>query len=169
MEHHELLKVLKRIIVKKGNFILRSGRNSSYYLDMRAAYAYPEIINALADSLWKVTSREANCIAGYGIGGIPLATVIASRYNLKLCMLREKPKTYGAHKQIDGYIPSADDNLLLIDDVYSTGSTFNDAIEVLNKVGIKINECAVIVLRNSNPEHAVNYVYNGKDFGISED
>ncbi len=163
-----LLDNLKRIIVKKGNFVLRSGKTSSYYLDMREAYADPNMINALADALWNSTSKKATCVAGYGMGGIPLATVIASRNNLKLCILREKPKTYGTAKHIDGYLPSSEDNLLLIDDVYSTGSTFRDATEILNKSGIKINECAVIVLRTSAPTHPVTYVYNNKDLEIEE-
>ncbi len=110
-----------------GTFTLRSGKTSNFYLDARKAYGYPDLLNELADLLWRKMDCDANCVVGYGFGGIPLATTIASRNHLRLTNLRDEPKSHGLQRQIEGYEPTANDRIIIPHGVFTTGSSLKAA------------------------------------------
>ncbi|MBI3334862.1 hypothetical protein HYZ97_05225 [Candidatus Pacearchaeota archaeon] len=136
-------------ILSKGDFALRNGQRSNSYFNIKKAYGNPSLLNELADALYLLMdeNREATCIAGYGIGGSVLATVISSRNHLHLTLLRDSQKEYGTRRQIEGFLPCANDKLLIPDDVFTTGGSLKRATEIIKPTGAKIVSYGVILHR----------------------
>lgn len=160
------------ISLLRGDFTLRSGRKSKFYLDIRKSYGDPELLNGLADRLWDAFNCETDCVVGYGFGGIPLATTISSRHNLRLVNIREDRKDHGTGQQIEGYQPKPGDRVIIPDDVFSTGSSIKRATEIIRQTGAEIVKYGVVVDREegdpSSLEAPLVHVFTKRDLGIDE-
>ncbi len=136
-------------ILKYGNFTLRSGINSHYYCDIKEAFGYPEVLSKITDSLLKLIPKNSTCIAGAGYGGITIATLVAYKKNLPLVLVRDKVKSHGTKKVIDGYVPNKKDIVCIVDDVYTTGNSIKDTKDKLSSLKVKFTK-PVVVLNRSN-------------------
>ncbi len=145
---HELVKLLKQLdIIYRGPVSLKHAGASDFYVDLKKAYGDPTALNLIADGLWKNVGKEATCVATAGYGGLPPATVISSRHNLPLTLVRDEPKKHGMGGWIDGYLPHEQDKIAVIDDVFTTGGSLSRIIEVLEQTGATILGCHVVVKR----------------------
>ena len=142
----DFLARLAAVVLKKGTFILRSGRTSEYYLDMKLAYGDPNFMNDLADRAWELMDKQATCIVEYGVGG-RIAEVISSRHGMKLSIIRQEEKNHGTKKRIEGYVPTNQDLLVIPDDVFTTGSSLREATKAIEPTGARILEYIVLVDR----------------------
>ncbi len=148
MNRH-LIKLLKdKNILKSGNFILRSGKQSDYYCDIKEALGYPEVLNMLVTELIKLVPTNATCIAGCGYGGITLASLVAYKKKIPLVLVRDKIKNHGTKKIIDGYTPNKKDVVCIIDDVFTTGSSIKDTKEKLAYLKSKFTKPVVVLNRS---------------------
>jgi orotate phosphoribosyltransferase len=144
----ELCRRINPIVVKRGTFTLRSGEISDRYLDIRELFGFPTLLNSICDSLYDKMQRKPDCVVGFGLGGVPLASIVASRHDIKLTAIRETQKNYGRQNQIEGYIPRIDDIVFVVDDVFTTGSSLNEATSVINQAGTKVTGYIVVVDRS---------------------
>lgn len=143
-----LLNELKKLkIVKKGKFILKSGQVSDYYIDMKKVFGEPKAFALVCNEICKIIDKKATCVAGSGHGGLPLATAVSLKLKLPLVLVRDKIKKHGLQKMIDGYMPSRKDKIVIIDDVFTTGTCISNIIKVLNKTEAKILAGYVVVNR----------------------
>ena len=70
----KLVKELRKLeIVKKGKFILTSGKTSDFYVDMKKALGYPKVSELICDEFCKLVDKRATCVASIGYGGLALA------------------------------------------------------------------------------------------------
>ncbi len=134
-------------IINKGPVKLRSGVASSFYCDIKKAYGYPNVLNALADEIKKKIPAGTTCVAASGYGGIPLASVVSSKLKKKLVLVREAPKKHGMGGYIDGYIPTKKDRVVIVDDVITSGSSIRNTIRALKKINVKASYAVVVVER----------------------
>lgn len=134
-------------IIKKGNFKLKSGRTSIYYIDIKKAFGDPGVFNLISEELSRKIDEKVTCIVGSGHGGLPLATAVSLRLRLPLVLVRDNVKKHGIQKTIDGYVPTKKDRVAIIDDVFTTGTCISNIIEVLNKTNAKIMAGYVVVNR----------------------
>lgn len=158
-----LLETLKGLdIIHRDQFRLKNAGHSKIYCDLKKAYGNPEVLNLIADAVYYYMNKRANCIAGSGHGGIPLASIISSRYDLHLILIRDKEKEHGTQTTVDGYIPTEEDYVALVDDVVSTGNCFKKTGNNLVKVAkTNINECFAVVNRcEKKPAVPFNFLYN---------
>lgn len=143
-----ILKSFHRIeILYKEPVILRSGATSDFYCDIKKAYGYPELLNALADEIGKKLSTAITCVAASGYGGLPIAAVVAARFGKKFIAVRDVAKKHGKGGLVDGYIPNSKDRIIIIDDVLTTGSSIKATLAGLAQTKGKIVEAIVIVKR----------------------
>lgn len=151
--HLQMLKrnLIKRLweigIIYKEPVRLHSGVISDFYCDIKKAFGYPDILNALADEIGKKLSDSVNCVAASGYGGMPLASVVASRFNKKLIAVRGIPKKHGKRGLFDGYVPGGKDTVIIIDDVLTTGSSIREIFNILKTTKAKIKSAIVVVKR----------------------
>jgi orotate phosphoribosyltransferase len=129
--------------IKFGDFTLSSGGKSPYYVDLRLAPSYPEVLDRLGDLYVEVVKNEIQPnwsiarIAGVPTAGLPIATVVSQKMRIPLIYVRKERRTHGLGKTIEGVV-NADDNVLLVDDIITTGhSTIEEAEILRNRVNVK--------------------------------
>lgn len=143
-----IIRKLKEIdIVREEKVKLKHAGASGFYVDVKKAYGYPEILDLICRQIGKRVSKKTTCVAAAGYGGLPLAAIISRKRKLKLTLVREKPKNHGRNVWIDGYEPQAGDKIWIVDDVLTTGKSVKKIIKTLKSTGAKISGCAVVVKR----------------------
>lgn len=149
-DKENLISRLKKVgVVHRQQIKLKHAGNTSYYIDIKKAYGYPEIMDLLCKMVKEQIGKRMSCVAACGHGGIPLAVALSAKYNLKLILVREKPKNHGRNVQIDGYMPNEKDRVWIVDDVFTTGKSINQVINIIKSTEAKVAGCSVIVRRNS--------------------
>lgn len=145
-----LIRKLKEIdIIYKEPVELKSGKSSEFYVDVKKAYGYPDILKLICDNLWEQMDKKTTCIATAGYGGLPSATVLSVEHDLKLTLVRDKPKKHGKGGWIDGYVPTKKDKVSIVDDVFTTGESSRKIIKIIEPTEAEILECLVIVKRGN--------------------
>jgi orotate phosphoribosyltransferase len=142
---------------------LKNAGSSDFYVDVKKAYGYPDILNALCDQLWEMMDKRTTCIAASGYGGLPPAVVLSRKHNLKLTLARDEPKKHGKGGWLDGYVPTKDDNVSIIDDVLSSGKSLKKIIEALMPTGANILGCYVFVKRGECKLDMPQYLFVAED------
>lgn len=150
---HDKQKFIDRLkefgVVGKGPIKLAHGGVSDIYIDIKKAYGDPDALNMAASLLYAQFPKETTCVAAGGYGGIPLASAIAAKYNLKLSLVREKKKDHGTEKLIDGHTPQSNDVVAVIDDVLTTGTSIKETAESVQRSGGNIAGLFAIVDRST--------------------
>ena len=161
----ELIKKFKELdIIHSEKINLKYGGESSYYIDVKKTYGYPEVISTIAEELYKKIGADVTAVAAAGYGGIPLASVIAEKYKLKLILVRDEPKKHGKIKFIDGYVPNNEDKIVIVDDVFTTGGSLRKIIEVLRMTEAEILGSYVVVKRGKEKfEFPLDYLLTDED------
>ena len=146
MTKNQILKRLTDInVIYQEPAKLFSKPEDNFYCNIKKACGYPDILNAMADLVGEKLRDKENCVAVSGYGGLPLGAVVASRFNRKLVTVRKTEKKYGPRGLIDGYIPTENDVVVIIDDVLATGDSIRPIIDSLQDVKIKISRVIFVV------------------------
>jgi len=148
MDLTEKIKTLK--LLKEGDFVLRSGKRNKYYIDLKEGFGDPEFIPLATTAFRSIVPTDTTCVAGMGLGGIPLATSYSTTYKIPLCLVREKPKGRGTNAQIEGYVPTEKDRVTILDDVFTRGTSIIDTMEVLIRTGVTKFYACVILQRETS-------------------
>ena len=120
----ELIIKLKQLdIICREPVNLKNAGASEFYIDIKKAYGYPEVLRSISSELWKIMDKRATCVATAGYGGLSPSTILSSRHNLNLILVRDEPKKHGKGGWIDGYVPKEQDKIAIIDDVFTTGGS----------------------------------------------
>lgn len=143
-----LLKLLKENdVIKFGDFTLSSGKKSNYYVDMKKAITEPEILDSVAHLITqKIDTENVDKIAGPALGAVPIATATSLISKKPMLMIRKEKKSYGTSKQIEGELLEGD-NVVIVEDVTTTGGSLFKAINVIEENKGNITEAFVIVDR----------------------
>ena len=117
-----------------------SGLHSPIYTDNRLTISYPAVRQAIyrgMTALIKEHFPTATVIAGTATAGIPHAAWVAEEMQLPLVYVRSKPKDHGRGKQIEGVLQPGQE-VVVIDDLISTGGSVLNAVAAVNKAGAKV-------------------------------
>lgn len=147
--------------IKKGNFKLKSGLYSNYYVDIKCLVSYPKIMTDLCNYIYvKITDYinkhnitfEDIVICGLPYAGIPFASYISLKYNIQMILLRKETKTYGTKKVFEGTLENKT-HLLLIDDILTTGTSILESIDIFKKLMNNSMIISSIVILDRSNEH----------------
>jgi orotate phosphoribosyltransferase len=148
-----LLALLNKEALKRGKFVLSSGKTSNYYLDGRIITLTPEGAYLVAEIILEmVKGRNIAAIGGPTLGADPIVGAIAAlshikKIPLKTFIVRKVAKEHGTQRQIEGPALKNGDSVILIDDVATTGKSLVEAKEALDKMGVNAQYAIVIVDR----------------------
>ena len=137
MERNELIKRIKETAYLEGDFVLRSGKRSKYYLDKYLFETCPDILEALGKQFSKYVTSDVTLIAGAELGGVALAAVTAIAANRPWIIVRNSKKDYGTSKLVEGKI-NRGDVVLLVEDIATTGGQVLEAAKVITQMGAKV-------------------------------
>lgn len=145
--------------LKFGDYTLSSGKNSSYYVDLRLVSSFPHQFRKMVKKLQDLISEEIgfdnfDCLASVPTGGLVIASALAMEIVKPLIYVRTKPKEHGTTKSIEGVIRKGM-KVLMIDDVATTGHSVVDSIKQLKDAGIVVNDVYVILNRLEGAEKAL--------------
>jgi orotate phosphoribosyltransferase len=134
-------------------FTWASGIKSPIYCDNRITLSFPEIRNQIVEEFVNLCNSigPIDCIAGVATAGIPHGMLLADRLNKPFVYVRDKPKAHGKQNQIEGKLDIGS-NVLVIEDLISTGQSSINAVEVLREYGVKVE--AVFAIFDYNFEVA---------------
>lgn len=133
--------------VKFGDFTLKSGNKSTIYLDLRQIISYPEVLRAVAETIWQqVNGYPIDLICGVPYTALPIATCIALKQDLPMVMRRKEPKDYGTKQRVEGAYKTGQ-QCLIIEDIITTGSSILETAEDLEVGGLKVKHVGVLINR----------------------
>jgi hypothetical protein len=107
MTRDELIKRIKETAYLEGDFVLRSGKRSKYYLDKYLFETCPDILKALGDEFARHVSDDVTLIAGAELGGVALAASTAMATGRNWVIIRNSKKGYGTGKMVEGVLKAA--------------------------------------------------------------
>lgn len=133
-------------------FILSSGKKSPYYLDCRKITLFSPSFNLIGALFWqKIKYLGVDGVAGMSIGADPIVCAILAKSaedNLPLegLLIRKEPKKYGTQKQVEGNVKEGM-NVVLVEDVVTTGGSVLKAAEILEKERLEIIKILALIDR----------------------
>jgi orotate phosphoribosyltransferase len=153
----DLLAVIRRQAVIRGDFVLSSGQRAAWYIDLRrvlldgraAPLAGEVMLAATADLTY-------DAVGGLTLGADPVATAMmhaaaAQGRVLDAFVVRKEGKAHGLQRRIEG--PEvAGRRVLAVEDTSTTGSSVLTAVEALREAGAEVVGVAVVVDRGARAE-----------------
>lgn len=130
---------------KIGSFILKSGKKSKFYIDLRCLVSYPHLLIRICNMMNNFIKDYNGLICGMPYSGIPFSQTISVLFNKKNLLLRKERKKHGTSKMIEGMY-NKNDELVIIDDILTTGQSIVESLE--HFTDFRIKKIIVIVDRN---------------------
>ncbi len=154
MTREELIKRIKETAYLEGDFILRSGKRSKYYLDKYLFETCPDILKALGEELAGYITNDVTLIAGAELGGVALAAATAMETGKNWVIIRNKKKGYGTDKMVEGVLKSSD-VVLLVEDIATTGGQVLEAAKVITETGATVKKIVCVIDRKQGAEENI--------------
>lgn len=142
----QLIERIREAALLHGEFTLRSGRTSRYYLDKYRFETEPDILAALAERFAAHVTADVDRLAGAELGGIPLVTVTALHTGKPCIFIRNQKKDYGTAQQIEGRLEPGE-RVLVLEDIATTGGQVLEAAQQLAELGAKIVGIVAVIDR----------------------
>ena len=121
-------------------FTWSSGIKSPIYCDNRVTLGYPKVRSAIRDGLIRIINENfsnVEIVSGTATAGIPNAAYISEKLELPMNYIRSKSKNHGKQNQIEG-AKSTGKNIVVIEDLISTGGSSVTAVEALKEAGANV-------------------------------
>jgi len=154
-ERSRLLRILKSLSYEEGDFVLTSGKRSTYYIDAKETTLNPEGMYLAGNIMYGIVKemKGIQAVGGVSICGDPLvcAVVLASYSagdDLRGFLIRKEPKGHGKNLWVEGGKNlSPGMNVVILEDVVTTGGSSLKAIEVTEKEGYTVKGIIAILDR----------------------
>jgi orotate phosphoribosyltransferase len=145
----ELKRALKDHAYLEGDFLLRSGKRSRYYLDKYRFETRPDLLRALGERIAagvREYAPDATVIAGPELGAVALAAAASLESGLPFVIVRKAAKGYGTDQRLEGtWEPGA--SACLVEDVVTSGGAAVSAVEALRDAGVTVSTAVCVVDR----------------------
>lgn len=164
----------------RGEFTLRSGRTSSYYLDKYKFSTKPEVLKELgplfAQVIGDIESEfgPVDRLAGAELGGIPLVTVASMETGKPAIFVRNAKKEYGTAKQVEGDVLEGE-RVVFVEDVATTGGQALEAVDVLKGLGAQVPAIVSVIDREEGARENIegagvrfHALFTKRDLGVED-
>ncbi len=149
MNDGELLEAIRRHAFLEGDFVLRSGRRSRYYLDKYRFETRPDLLSAIAERIAAAVAAaepDAELLAGPELGAVALAAAASLRSGLPFLIVRGQAKEHGTANRLEGQF-EAGQCVCLIEDVVTSGGAAVEAVRALREAGLVCRNAVCVVDR----------------------
>ena len=127
-------------------FTWASGWKSPIYCDNRIVLSFPPIRNYIRETMAKHIASEygkIDVIAGVATGAIGIGMLVAEYLGLPFIYVRPEAKSHGRQNQIEGFIESGQ-NVVVVEDLISTGKSSLNAVKALNEAHVNVKGMVAI-------------------------
>ena len=174
MTKEELIRRVKEESYLEGDFLLRSGKRSKYYMDKYLFETCPDILKALGEEFAKHMTDDVTLIAGAELGGVALAAATAIETGKKWIIVRNSKKDYGTSKMVEGTIKEGD-VVLLVEDIATTGGQVLEAAKIIEDAGASVKKIVCVIDRKQGAEENISgagqvfeSIMTKEDLGITD-
>ena len=172
MTHAQLAKRITEVALLRGEFTLRSGRKSNYYLDKYRFETQPDVLAELGKMLADRVTADTDRIAGAELGAVPLAAAAGMASGKPFIFVRNQKKEYGTAKMIEGVL-NPGETVMIVEDVLTTGGQVLEVVNVLKEAGAKIERIVAVIDRQEGARENIEKagvvfesLFTSKDLGI---
>ena len=125
--------------VKRGDFVLKSGRRSNWFIDAKQTVCRPEAMLLVAEGILSLIPDDATAIGGLTMGADPVAFVTAGvaatcGRMLKAFSVRKEVKDHGGGGRIAGALAPGD-RAVITEDAVTRGTSLLEAARVVRDAG----------------------------------
>ncbi len=148
--------IVERALLE-GDFVLRSGRRSTWYLDKYRFETDPELLRALGELLAEEAAAcepEAVRLAGPALGAVALAASAAMASGLPFIIVRGETKEYGTANRIEGPFEPGE-LVCLVEDVVTSGGALAETVSALRGEGLEVRNAVCVVDREEGGSDAL--------------
>ena len=157
MTHAELARRVAERALLHGDFVLRSGRRSSVYLDKYRFETDPALLGPIGAALAELATASdprPHRLAGPELGAVPLAAAAALASGIPFLIVRKAAKDYATEGLIEGVFEQGE-RVLVIEDVVTTGGALIAAIEALRAAGLSVERALCVLDREEGGEEGL--------------
>jgi len=157
MTDAELAGLLREHALLEGDFVLRSGRRSSYYLDKYRFETRPDLLKELGLRISAAAGEsapDARRLAGPELGAVALAASASLAGSLPFLIVRKETKGYGTERRIEGEFEPGEE-VCLVEDVVTSGGAAEQAVEALREAGLVCRTAICVVDREEGGADAL--------------
>jgi orotate phosphoribosyltransferase len=154
----ELRAALREHAYLEGDFVLRSGTRSRYYLDKYRFETRPDILAALGERLAAAVhehAADAVRLAGPELGAVALAAAASLASGLPFVIVRKRAKEYGTSNRIEGAY-EREDCVCLVEDVVTSGGALLESVDALREAGLVVHTAVCVVDREEGGVDALS-------------
>ncbi len=146
MTRDQLAKRIAEVALLHGDFTLRSGRKSNYYLDKYRFETQPDVLIALGKMFAEHVTPKTDRIAGAELGAVPLAAAAGMAASKPIVFIRNQKKDYGTAKQLEGVI-NPGESILIVEDILTTGGQVLEAAKTIQQAGCTVEKIVAVIDR----------------------
>jgi len=149
MDREELGRALREAAYLEGDFLLRSGRRSRYYLDKYRFETRPDLLRPLGALIAQTVREhepEAQRLAGPELGAVALAAAASLESGLPFLIVRKEAKGYGTSNRLEG-VSVEGECVCLVEDVVTSGGAAVEAVLALREAGLRVSNAVCVVDR----------------------
>jgi orotate phosphoribosyltransferase len=153
----ELREALVAAAYLEGDFVLRSGKRSRYYLDKYRFETRPDLLSAIGDRIAAAVREhepEAVRLAAPVLGGVVLAASASLVCGLPFVMVRDAAKEYGTANRIEGAFEPGE-CVCLVEDIVTSGGALIEAIAAVRDAGLVVRSAVCVIDREEGGADAL--------------
>jgi orotate phosphoribosyltransferase len=161
VDKESLGRMLLEAAYLEGDFVLRSGKRSKYYLDKYLFETEPQVLRGITQQ-FAVMVRERLAagvryerLAAPELGGVVLGAGLSLELGIPLLLVRKAAKEYGTVKRIEGRF-SPGERVALVEDIVTSGGAAIEAAEALRVAGVVVEDLFCVVDREEGGEDAAS-------------
>ena len=150
MNDAALLAAIREHAYLEGDFVLRSGKRSSYYLDKYRFETRPELLEEIGARLSARIAEvepDATLIAGPELGAVALAAAASMASRLPFLIVRGEAKSYGTGNRLEGAFEPGE-RVVLVEDVVTSGGAAADAVRAVRQAALECRTAICVIDRD---------------------
>ena len=146
MDRKALAAAIKDAAYLEGDFVLRSGKRSNYYIDKYRFETRPHILAELGQRFAAYVGERTTLIAGAELGGVALAAATSLACNRPFIIVRNTRKDYGTGNLFEGVLNEGD-RVLIVEVVATTGGQVLEAAKAIVDNGAVVERIVAVIDR----------------------
>ena len=157
MNDEQLIDAIRDAAYLEGDFLLRSGRRSRYYLDKFRFETRPELLAPIGARIVAAVREhepEAELLACPVLGAVVLAAAASLESGLPFVIVRDSAKEYGTANRIEGAFEPGQ-RVCVVEDVVTSGGALLEAIQALREAGLECRTAVCVVDREEGGADAL--------------
>jgi orotate phosphoribosyltransferase len=133
----------------EGDFLLRSGKRSRYYLDKFRFSTRPDLLAPLGERIAAAVREyepDAVRLAAPVLGAVPLAAAASLAGGLPFVIVRDEAKSYGTANRLEGAYEKGE-LVCLIEDIVTSGGALIESIAAVREAGLVVRTAVCVIDR----------------------